>query len=411
MTGTLLGGWGMHKVPWSISSQHPETLTNTAACQRAYWITPWELLTCPRIVLRRILQPSSSSHGLLWIHGYVLEKSSCIMIMKYMFSFPWSFKNSVSTFWIIWVPLYIGCFQVGITKSGSSYLLIQGFSNLRSTCGGNKESSGMGATDVVKSQGLWQLSSSYSSILACSILTGFLFKTFFQGQWKYLLFSTIKHQGKCSLMKLLPYCTLSWAQDPSAFHSWFFILSPVSGISVTCIGEQSSQTDVTISCDSGGMEKPRLALQQTQKRLELSDNTPATLPGYQHSETVEWNSRQNKFILTHEFPGVYYDEPNLEDVIEKKFLISPRQNKMCKPAENRELISQTIPWIDVDAAISNLIQFRLIPTSFSSVAHSLADELNNAYLCHSKSCRSATWLLGSGLLWWAWKALIINYYF
>lgn len=83
----------------------------------------------------------------------------------------------------------------------------------------------------------WQLSSSYSSILACSLLTGFLFKTFFQGQWKYLLFSTIKHQGKCSLMKLLPYCTLSWAQDPSAFHSWFFILSPVSGISVTCIDE------------------------------------------------------------------------------------------------------------------------------------------------------------------------------
>lgn len=65
------------------------------------------------------------------------------------------------------------------------------------------------------------------------------------------------------------------------------------------------------------MEKSRLALPQTQKRLGLSDNTPATPPGYQHSETVEWNSRQNKFILTYEFPGVYYNEPNLEDVIEK----------------------------------------------------------------------------------------------
>lgn len=224
----------MHKVPWS--SQHPETFTNTAACQRAYWITPKELLTCPRIVLRRILQPSSSSRGLLWIHGYVLEKSSCVMIMKYMFSFQWSFRNSVSTFWIIWVPLYIGYFQVGITKSGSSYLLTQGFSKLRSTCGGNKENSGMDATAVVESQGLnGSFCLPILQFLACSILTGLLFKTFFQGQWEYFLFSIIKHQGKCSLMNLLPHRTLSSAQDPSAFHSWFFTLSPVSGISVTCI--------------------------------------------------------------------------------------------------------------------------------------------------------------------------------
>lgn len=81
----------------------------------------------------------------------------------------------------------------------------------------------------------WPLLSSYSSLLACSILTGFLFKTFFQGLWEYFLFSIVKNQEKCSLMNLLPYCTLSSEQDPLAFHSWFFILSPVSGISITCI--------------------------------------------------------------------------------------------------------------------------------------------------------------------------------
>lgn len=103
---------------------------------------------------------------------------------------------------------------------------------------------------------------------------------------------------------------------------------------------------------------------------------------------MEWNSRQkNSSDLN--FLEFIHDEPDLEDVIEKSSNI-PHQNKMCKPAENRELISQTIPWIDLDAAISNLIQFWLIPTLSPSVAHFLTDELNNAYLCHPKSCRSTT---------------------
>lgn len=68
--------------------------------------------------------------------------------------------------------------------------------------------------------------SSYSSVLVSSKLTGFLFKTFFQGQWGYLLYSMIKNQGKCFLINLLPYCTLSAEQDPLALHSWFFIFIP-----------------------------------------------------------------------------------------------------------------------------------------------------------------------------------------
>lgn len=65
----------------------------------------------------------------------------------------------------------------------------------------------------------------------------------------------------------------------------------------------------------------------------------------------------------------------------KKLLISPHTNKTCKPAENRELISQMILWIDLDAAIPKLIQFWLIPT-LSPLLLTFSDELNNAYLCH-----------------------------
>lgn len=52
----------------------------------------------------------------------------------------------------------------------------------------------------------------------------------------------------------------------------------------------------------------------------------------------------------------------MQENVGGELIISPHKNKICKPAENSELISQTIPWIDLDTAIPKPIQFWLIPT-------------------------------------------------
>lgn len=95
---------------------------------------------------------------------------------------------------------------------------------------------------------------------------------------------------------------------------------------------------------------------------------------------------------------------------EKKWVENPL-TYMYMPAENRKLISQVIPGMDLDIVIPKLILFWLIPTLSPLATHFHTDELNNAYLCHSTSCWSTTWLLWRTLSWWTSKAIIINYHF
>lgn len=152
--------------------------------------------------------------------------------MQCIFSFQWSFKNNISTFWIILVSPY----------------------NLVLTRGNNLKWQQLTLNAVLLKPEvhvcveMWELCwgspwpkakdqrTAFLLTLSrvCSKLIQFFLKILFQGQWESLLYSIIKNQRKCSWINLPPYFILNSEQDPVALHSWFFILSHFRYV-VTCI--------------------------------------------------------------------------------------------------------------------------------------------------------------------------------